>query len=148
MMRLAGDEADLCVTVTLIDGFVLARSVFHHSMNYRSVMVLGKARLVTDPEEKRHALHLFTNHIAAGRWEEARQPTEQELKATSVLALAIEEASAKVRTGGPLDDEEDYALPIWAGIVPLKTSFGEPVPDERVLPGVGPFDTKRLRLRE
>jgi hypothetical protein len=100
--------------VTLVDGFVLARSAFHHSMNYRSVVVLGKARLVTDPDEKRNALRSFTNHIMPGRWEEVRQPTEQELKATSVLALQLDEVSAKVRTGPPIDDEEDYAFPVWA----------------------------------
>ncbi|MBV9267141.1 MAG: pyridoxamine 5'-phosphate oxidase family protein [Acidobacteriaceae bacterium] len=147
VMRLGSDGIDVCVTVTLIDGFVLARSAFHHSMNYRSVMVLGKARLVTDTDEKRHALHLFTNHIVPGRWEETRQPTEQELKATSVLALAIEEASAKVRTGGPIDDEEDYALPVWAGVVPLKAVYGNPVDDGRVLDGVTPFEVNRLSRR-
>jgi uncharacterized protein len=145
MLRTAADGVDLCVTVTLVDGFVLARSVFHHSMNYRSVVVLGKARLVTDDEEKRSALRSFTNHIVAGRWEEARQPTDQELKATHVLALPIEEASAKVRTGPPIDDEEDYALPLWAGVVPVKTSLGEPQADARILPGIGEIDVRRIQ---
>jgi uncharacterized protein len=144
MLRTVGDGVDVCVTVTLVDGFVLARSVFHHSMNYRSVVVLGKARLVTDDEEKRTALRCFTNHIVAGRWEEARQPTDQELKATSVLALPIEEASAKVRTGPPIDDEEDYALPIWAGVVPIETHAGTPVSDARLLPGVPAVELRRL----
>jgi hypothetical protein len=130
--------------VTLVDGFVLARSAFHHSMNYRSVVVLGKARLVGDPAVKREAMHRFTNHMVPGRWEEVRQPTEQELKATTVLVLPLDEVSAKVRTGSPLDDEEDYRLPVWAGVVPIRTELGEPVPDERVLPGVQSFDAGRL----
>jgi nitroimidazol reductase NimA-like FMN-containing flavoprotein (pyridoxamine 5'-phosphate oxidase superfamily) len=144
MLRSAGEGIPVCVTVTLVDGFVLARSVFHHSMNYRSVVVLGKARLVTDPEEKRAALRCFTNHIVAGRWEEARQPNDQELKATSVLALPLEEVSAKVRTGPPVDDEDDYSMPIWAGVVPLRPQLGEPLPDDRVLPGVKRVDVCRV----
>jgi hypothetical protein len=144
MLRSAGEGVDVCVTVTLVDGFVLARSVFHHSMNYRSVVVLGKARLVTDPEEKRAALRCFTNHIVAGRWEEARQPTDQELKATSVLALPLEEVSAKVRTGPPVDDEEDYSMPIWAGVVPIRGQVGEPLPDDRLLPGIPAVDVQRV----
>ena len=144
MLRTAGDGVDVCVTVTLVDGFVLARSVFHHSMNYRSVVVLGKARLVTAVEEKRTALRCFTNHIVSGRWEEARQPTEQELKATSVLALPLQEVSAKVRTGPPVDDEEDYSMLIWAGVVPVRQKLGEPLPDDRLLPGVGTVDVQRV----
>ncbi len=144
MLRSAGEGIDVCVTVTLVDGFVLARSVFHHSMNYRSVVVLGKARLVTGLEEKRAALRCFTNHIMAGRWEEARQPTEQELKATSVLALPLQEVSAKVRTGPPVDDEEDYSMSIWAGVVPIRSVLGEPLPDDRVLAGAPPVDTGRV----
>jgi nitroimidazol reductase NimA-like FMN-containing flavoprotein (pyridoxamine 5'-phosphate oxidase superfamily) len=144
MLRSAGNGVDVCVTVTLVDGFVLARSVFHHSMNYRSVIVLGKARLVTDSEEKRAALRCFTNHIVVGRWEEARQPTDQELKATSVLALALEEVSAKVRTGAPVDDEEDYSMPIWAGVVPIRLQTGDPVPDERLPAGVPVVDIGRV----
>lgn len=131
MLRRLDQGVDVCVTVTLVDGLVLARSVFHHSMNYRSVMMLGTARLVTDPEEKLDALRRFTNHIVPGRWEEARHPTEQELKATAVLLLPLEEVSAKIRTGPPVDEEEDYALPIWAGVVPIRSCVGEPVPDER-----------------
>ncbi len=144
MLRNLDQGVEVCVTVTLVDGFVLARSVFHHSMNYRSVMVLGKARLVTECEEKLRALEAFTNHIVPGRWEEARQPTEQELKATSVLALRLEEVSAKMRTGPPLDDDEDYALPVWAGVVPLRLQTGKPIPDERVAAGAAPFDDRRL----
>jgi len=136
MLRTLDGGVDVCVTVTLVDAFVLARSGFHHSMNYRSVVVLGKARLVTDREEKLNALRSFTNHIVPGRWDEIRPPTEQELKATKVLALTLEEVSAKVRTGGPIDDEEDYALPIWAGIVPVGIRTGEPVADERVPAGI------------
>jgi nitroimidazol reductase NimA-like FMN-containing flavoprotein (pyridoxamine 5'-phosphate oxidase superfamily) len=129
-------EVDVCLTVTLVDGLVLARSAFHTSINYRSVVVLGKARLVLDVDEKRQALALFTNHVIAGRWEQAKQPSISELKATSVLALPLEEVSAKVRTGPPIDDEEDYALPIWGGVVPVVQSFGEPIPDDRALPGL------------
>jgi nitroimidazol reductase NimA-like FMN-containing flavoprotein (pyridoxamine 5'-phosphate oxidase superfamily) len=112
-----------------VDGLVLARSAFHHSVNYRSVVILGTARLVTDPAEKMEALRVFTEHVMKGRWDDVRQPTEQELKATTVLALPIEEVSAKVRTGGPIDDEADYTLPVWAGVLPLETSVKEPVPD-------------------
>ncbi len=144
MLKTAGDGIDICVTVTLLDGLVLARSAFHHSMNYRSVVVLGKARLVTEDEEKRAALHAFTNHVVPGRWEETRQPTAQELKATNVLAVAIEEASAKVRTGPPIDDEEDYAFPVWAGVVPLETKAGVPVADARKLPEVAEIDLSRF----
>jgi len=144
MLRTLDDGVDVCLTVTLVDGFVLARSAFHHSMNYRSVVVLGKARVVTDPEEKLLALRSFTNHIVPGRWDEVRQPTEPELKSTSVLALPLSEVSAKVRTGGPIDDEEDYALPVWAGVVPICTSVGEPVLDARALPGIPPIDTQRF----
>ena len=144
MLRTLDAGVDVCVTVTLLDGFVLARSAFHHSMNYRSVVVLGKAQAVTDAEEKRDAMRAFTNHIVAGRWDEARQPTEQELKATTVLRLGLEEVSAKIRTGPPVDDEEDYALPVWAGVVPVKTVPGTPLPDARIMDGLPDFDTGRL----
>ena len=147
MLNTLDAGANVCVTVTLVDGFVLARSAFHHSMNYRSVVVLGKARLVADPAEKREAMHRFTNHMVPDRWEEVRQPTEQELKATTVLVLALDEVSAKVRTGSPLDDEEDYSLPVWAGVVPVRTELGTPVPDARVLPGIKTFDIGRLSNR-
>jgi nitroimidazol reductase NimA-like FMN-containing flavoprotein (pyridoxamine 5'-phosphate oxidase superfamily) len=135
MLRTLSEGVPVCVTATLIDGLVLARSAFHHSVNYRSVVVLGTARLVEDSSEKMEALRLFTEHIMKGRWEEIRWPNEQELKATSVLALPLEEASAKVRTGGPIDDEEDYALPVWAGVLPLESVPKAPVPDTRLKNG-------------
>ena len=135
MRRGAEQDLDLCFTVTLVDGLVLARSAFHSSINYRSVIVYGRARHVTDVEEKRVALRCFTNHVVAGRWEEVKQPTDQELKATTVLALPLVEVSAKIRTGPPIDDEEDYALPIWGGVVPVMQTFGEPLPDARILDG-------------
>jgi len=138
MLRALGQGAPLCVNVTLVDGLVLARSAFHHSMNYRSVVVLGQARLVTDDEEKMEALGHFTNHIVAGRWDQVRLPTEQELKSTTVLALPLDEVSAKVRTGGPIDDEEDYSLPVWAGVLPMHPQFGQPVPDPRLHPDAAP----------
>jgi nitroimidazol reductase NimA-like FMN-containing flavoprotein (pyridoxamine 5'-phosphate oxidase superfamily) len=144
MLRTLDEDVDVCLTVTLVDGFVLARSAFHHSMNYRSVVVLGKARPVADPDEKRKALHRFTNHMVPGRWEEVRQPNEQELKSTTVLVLPLDEVSAKVRTGSPLDDEEDYSWPVWAGVVPVRTELGEPLPDGRLLPGIKTFDVGRL----
>jgi nitroimidazol reductase NimA-like FMN-containing flavoprotein (pyridoxamine 5'-phosphate oxidase superfamily) len=128
-LRELGDGIDVCVTVTIVDGLVLARSLFHHSFNYRSVVVFGRARLVTDPEEKLEALRHFVDHVAPGRWAEARAPTAKELKATTVLALPIEEASAKMRSGPPADDEEDYALPVWAGVIPLHLAAGAPLPD-------------------
>jgi len=112
-----------------VDGLVLARSAFHHSVNYRSVVILGTARLVEDPVEKMEALRVFTEHVMKGRWDDVRQPTEQEMKATSVLALPLEEVSAKVRTGGPVDDEADYSLPVWAGVLPLEMVAKELVPD-------------------
>lgn len=147
MLRSLDRGVDVCVTVTLIDGFVLARSGFHHSMNYRSVMVLGKARLVTDPREKMEALKRFTDHIVPDRWDEVRPPTEQELKGTSVLALRLEEVSAKVRTGPPIDDDEDYVLPVWAGVVPVKIHLGDPVSDGRVPEGVPALDKSRFEKR-
>jgi nitroimidazol reductase NimA-like FMN-containing flavoprotein (pyridoxamine 5'-phosphate oxidase superfamily) len=134
MLNTLGDGVDVCLTVTLVDGLVLARSAFHHSMNYRSVVVLGRARPVTDDREKVEALRCFTDHIVPGRWAEVRPVTGNELRATTVLALPIKEASAKARTGPPIDDEDDYDWPIWAGVVPLHTRTGEPVPDERVRP--------------
>jgi uncharacterized protein len=122
----------VCVTVTLLDGLVLARSVFNHSMNYRSVVILGKATLVDDPQEKLTALRVLSEHIIPGRWDDARQPNERELKATSVLRVPIEEFSAKVRTGPPIDDEEDYSFPTWAGVMPLQTTVGNPINDPRL----------------
>jgi len=129
MLKTLSGRVPLCVTVTHVDGLVLARSAFHHSVNYRSAVILGTARLVDAPAEKLEALRVFTEHVMKGRWEDVRQPTEQELKATSVLALPLEEVSAKVRTGGPLDDEADYTLPVWAGVLPLEIIAGSPEPD-------------------
>ena len=119
MLRHAAADARICVTVTLLDGLVLARSVFNHSIDYRSVVVLGTPTLVEDVDEKREALRAFTEHVAPGRWEEARQPTVQELKATWILSVPLDEASAKVRTGPPEDEPEDMDLPVWAGVVPI-----------------------------
>ena len=136
MLRTLAGGVPVCVTVTLLDGLVLARSAFHHSMNYRSVMVLGTAVEVTDPAEKAAALDAIVEHVMRGRAAQVRPATPLEMKATSVLALPIEEASAKVRTGPPVDDEEDYALPIWAGVLPLGLVPGAPVPDQRLLSGV------------
>jgi nitroimidazol reductase NimA-like FMN-containing flavoprotein (pyridoxamine 5'-phosphate oxidase superfamily) len=136
MLRTLSAGIPVCVTVTLVDGLVLARSAFHHSANYRSVVVLGTARLVTDAAEKMEALRLFTEHIMKGRWEQIRPPNEQEMKGTTVLALALEEVSAKVRTGGPVDEEEDYELQTWAGVLPLAIVPGAPVPDARLKAGI------------
>ena len=133
MLRRLSEGIPVCLTVTLLDGLVLARSVFNHSMNYRSVVVLGMASLVDDPDEKLKGLHAISEHILAGRWAEARQPNEKELKATSVIKLPIQEFSGKVRSGPPIDDEEDYSFPVWAGVLPLNTVAGQPVPDERLV---------------
>jgi nitroimidazol reductase NimA-like FMN-containing flavoprotein (pyridoxamine 5'-phosphate oxidase superfamily) len=119
MLRHAASDVRICVTVTLLDGLVLARSVFNHSIDYRSVVVLGTPSLVEDVDEKREALRAFTEHVAPGRWDEARRPTDQELKATWILSVPLDEASAKVRTGPPEDDAEDMDLPVWAGVVPI-----------------------------
>src|SRR5580704_5969363 len=132
MLRTLSEGVPVCVTVTHVDGLVLARSAFHHSVNYRSVVILGTARLITNPAEKMEALRIFTDHVMKGRWDDVRQPTEQELRATTVLALPLEEVSAKVRTGGPIDDENDYNLPTWAGVLPLETSVKSPMPDARL----------------
>jgi nitroimidazol reductase NimA-like FMN-containing flavoprotein (pyridoxamine 5'-phosphate oxidase superfamily) len=126
MLRTLSGGVEVCVTVTLVDGFVLAKSAFHHSFNYRSVVILGKARVVEDPTEKMEALRCVTDHIVSGRWDEVRIPNEQELKATLVLALPLEEVSAKIRNGPPVDDEEDLALPVWAGVVPIRLAVSEP----------------------
>jgi uncharacterized protein len=129
MLRTLSDGLPACLTVTLLDGLVLARSAFHHSMNYRSVVVLGTAQAVADAQEKRAALDAIVEHVAPGRVAEVRPPTENELRATLVLRLPVDEASAKVRSGPPKDDEEDYALPCWAGVLPLRLVPGEPVAD-------------------
>jgi len=135
MLRQMKDGVPVCITVTLLDGLVLARSIFNHSMNYRSVVILGKATLVDDPAEKIAALRLLSEHIIPGRWADSRQPNERELKATSILCVPIEEFSAKVRSGPAIDDEEDYSFPTWAGVVPLEMVAGDPINDARLSPG-------------
>jgi uncharacterized protein len=137
LRNLQREGVSVCVTVTLLDGLVLARSVFNHSMNYRSVVILGKATLVDDAEEKLAALRALSEHILPGRWDDSRQPDERELKQTSVLRVPIEEFSAKVRTGPPIDDEEDYSFPTWAGVIPLEMRSGVPIGDDRLKPGRG-----------
>ncbi len=137
-LRALAAGAPVCLTVSLLDALVLARSAMHHSANYRSAMLLGRATTVTDPQEKRAALRVIVEHIVPGRWREVRAPTDNELEATAVLAIPIEEASAKVRTGPPVDDEEDYALATWAGVLPLRTRMGAPEPDVRLRAGIEP----------
>ncbi|MET0621685.1 MAG: pyridoxamine 5'-phosphate oxidase family protein [Pyrinomonadaceae bacterium] len=132
MLKALASGGEVCVTVTLVDGLVLARSAFHHSINYRSVVVFGRTRLVESEDEKGAALEAFTEHVCRGRWADVRWPTPEELAATTVVALPLAEASAKVRTGPPIDDDEDYALPVWAGVLPLSVEPGEPVPDPRL----------------
>ena len=134
MLRRVDEGIPVCVTVTLLDGLVLARSIFNHSMNYRSAVILGTAHAVTDPAEKIEALRLLSEHILPGRWAESRQPNEKELKATMVLRLPIEEFSAKVRKGPPLDDDEDLAFPTWAGVIPLEIAAGRPINDPKLDP--------------
>jgi nitroimidazol reductase NimA-like FMN-containing flavoprotein (pyridoxamine 5'-phosphate oxidase superfamily) len=134
----AVDGAEVCVTVTIIDGLVMARSAFHHSANYRSVMAKGYAHKITGKDEKEARLKAFVDKLYPGRWDILRPMTAQELKGTTVLSLPLREASAKVRAGGPKDDEEDYALPIWAGVIPLRTNALKPIDDERNLPGLLP----------
>jgi uncharacterized protein len=128
--------APACVTVTLVDGLVLARSAFHHSVNYRSVVVFGEASAVEPEEERLKALELFTEKLVPGRWADVRPPSRQELNGTKVLTLSLDEASAKVRTGPPVDDEEDYELPVWAGVLPLGTAVASPQPDPRLDPAI------------
>ena len=149
MQKALAAGADVCVTVTLVDGLVLARSAFHHSINYRSVVVFGRARVVESEEEKSAAMEAFTGHIMPGRWADVRWPNAQELAATTVLAIQLSEASAKVRTGPPIDDEEDYELPVWAGVLPLRVEPGEPVPDPRLPEGTPlPEYVERFDLSE
>ncbi|MFC4122654.1 pyridoxamine 5'-phosphate oxidase family protein [Nonomuraea zeae] len=132
-----GDGGEVCVTVTHLDGIVLARSVFHHSVNYRSAVVYGRARLVTDPDERMEGLRALSEQLAPGQWDYVRRPSRKELAATAVLALSLEEASVKIRRGGPKDEEEDYDLPVWAGVLPLVTAWGEPEPDPMLPEGIG-----------
>ena len=136
MLRQAGGGLSICATITLLDGLVLARSIFNHSMNYRSVVVLGKAVAIEDRDEKLQALFELSEHILPGRWEDSRQPNEKELKATTVIRLPIEEFSAKVRQGPPEDDAEDYGFPTWAGVIPMEMVAGRPIDDTRLVAGV------------
>ena len=132
MLRTLSQGIDVCVAVTLVDGLVLARSAFHHSVNYRSVVIFGRATIVAEKEAKLAALFAFSEQVIPGRWNDVRQPTEQELKATTVLSLPLVEVSAKVRTGPPIDDEEDYDLNVWAGVLPLHIVAGVPISDPRL----------------
>jgi nitroimidazol reductase NimA-like FMN-containing flavoprotein (pyridoxamine 5'-phosphate oxidase superfamily) len=138
MLRSLASGLDVCVTVTLVDGLVLARSAFHHSINYRSVVIFGRATLVEAEAEKMAALRAFSDHILPQRWNEVREPNPLELKATLVLALPLDEVSAKVRTGPPIDDKEDLSLPVWAGVVPLHLAAGTPIPDPHLAAGIDP----------
>ena len=144
---LASEDAEVCLTVTLLDALVLARSGFHHSANYRSVMVFGRAQRVEEPAAKLERMRVFIERLYPGRWDELRPVTRKEINATTVLSLPIEEASAKIRSGGPIDDTEDYALPIWAGVVPLRIAVGKPEADPRNIAGVEvPGYLRRTRI--
>jgi hypothetical protein len=136
MLRELETGVAACVTVTLVDGLVLSRSAFDHSMNYRSIVAFGTARKVVDPEQKVKSLRTISEHLIAGRWADVRGPSEKELKATTVLEFSIDEASSKVRSGPPLDDESDYGLPVWAGVLPLEIRSRPPIPDDRLVEGV------------
>lgn len=138
MLRAAAGGVPVCVAVTLLDGLVLARSVFHHSMNYRSVIVFGTATPLTDPDDKLAAMRAVTEHVVPGRWDDARRPDDKEFKATLLLGVPLEEASIKIRSGPPGDDEEDYDLDVWAGVIPYAQRPGDPIPDPRLGPGI-PF---------
>jgi uncharacterized protein len=147
MIRAIEGGCAVCVTVTLVDGLVLARSAFHHSINYRSVVILGRARVVSDVSEKTEALCCFTNHIVENRWEEVRKPTAQELKATTVVAISLAESSAKTRSGPPNDDEADKTWPVWAGVIPLRVEALAPVPAEDLSASLAGFDVTRIKRR-
>ena len=136
MLRNLKAEIEVCVTITIIDGLVLARSAFHHSMNYRSVVIFGKAKLIDDEQEKYNALKAFTEHIIPNRWAEIRPPSLNELNGTLVLSIPLNEASAKIRVGNPVDDEEDYDLNVWAGVIPLNLAVGKPIADDRLKEGI------------
>lgn len=136
MLKHVASGEPTCVAITLLDGLVFARSAFNHSMNYRSVVVFGHGRLIEDPDEKWQAVETLTEHVARGRWADSRPPTPKELDATAFVSMAIERASAKIRSGPPGDDEADYALPIWAGVLPTGLQPGEPLPDPRLAPGI------------
>ncbi len=141
MIRTLGAGTPACLTVTLIDAIVLARSAFHHSMNYRSVVVLGEARMVSDADELGRALEAFTDGIVPGRWSEVRGPNAQELKGTRVLAMRLDEVSAKLRTGPPVDDDEDHALDVWAGTIPMGLVAAAPVADPQLREGIEPTES-------
>jgi hypothetical protein len=148
LIQVASSGAPVCVTVTLVDGVVLARSVFNHSMNYRSVVVIGPGRAVAHPAEKLRALRAVSDHMVPGRWNDARQPSAKELEATALAAVSIAEASAKVRSGPPEDDEEDLSLKVWAGVLPLRLAAGEPVRDPALAEGIPlPAYLERWRIR-
>ena len=147
LMRDLANKTEACIVVTHLDGLVLARSGFHHSMNYRSVVIYAQGQAITEPEQKRQVLNYFVDLVVADRMSEVRSINEQELKATAVIAFPLDEAVAKIRTGGPKDDEEDYALPVWAGVIPLKMVAGTPICDDRLVDGVGAF-TSRLPILE
>ncbi len=148
MLRQLETGVPACVTVTLVDGLVLARSAFHHSMNYRSVVAFGTARKIEDRVRKINSLRVISEHVIAGRWVDVRKPSEKELKATTVLEFSIKEASAKVRSGPPQDDEADYELPIWAGELPLGLESGPPIPADRLVKGVTLPDYVQRRVSE
>jgi nitroimidazol reductase NimA-like FMN-containing flavoprotein (pyridoxamine 5'-phosphate oxidase superfamily) len=147
-IRALSAGAPACLTVTLIDGLVLARSAFHHSVNYRSVVVLGSARPVEGPDERLAALRAFTERLVPGRWGEVRPPSPTELKGTRVLAMTLDESSAKVRGGPPVEEPEDYARAVWAGVIPLRTDTGTPVPSPGLVPGVAPSAAVEAWLRQ
>ncbi|HKS40668.1 MAG TPA: pyridoxamine 5'-phosphate oxidase family protein [Blastocatellia bacterium] len=147
MLRALGQGIEVCVTVTLLDGLVLARSAFHHSVNYRSVVVFGRATVVEEAEEKMEALRAFTEHVVPGRWAEVRWPNESEMKATTVLALPLLEASAKIRTGPPIDDEEDHEINVWAGVLPLRLVADDAIKDDRLRSGISLPDYVRQYRR-
>jgi nitroimidazol reductase NimA-like FMN-containing flavoprotein (pyridoxamine 5'-phosphate oxidase superfamily) len=136
MLRDISKGVDMCITVSLVDGIVLARSAFHMSVNYRSVVVHGRATAVEGGEEKARALKILSEHVIPGRWAEVREPSEKELKATAVMSIDLKEVSAKVRTGGPKDDADDMRRPTWAGVLPLEMQFGDLLPDELMVAGI------------
>lgn len=136
LLKHAAEGREICIAATIVDGIVLARSLFHSSMNYRSVVLFGRGRLLESDEEKLRALEAVSDHLQPGRWSDARRPNEKELAATGVVEVPIDTASAKIRSGPPLDDEEDYGLPIWAGVIPIAEASLAPVPDPRLMPGV------------
>jgi uncharacterized protein len=147
MLKTLEQGVDACATITLMDGFVLARSAFHHSLNYRSVVALGKARAVTNADEILRALQLITDHVVPQRWKEVRPPNDVELKQTLVLAMPLTEVSAKVRSGPAIDDEDDYAIPVWAGVVPLTMQVASPIADARISPDAPPLNATRFMSR-